>query len=102
MGNLLGGRKTCLALSQLSFRLLPFRNVAKDRFRGWFGLIHDAVDHHFDLDLPAVQPDVSSFGARWRRRPGVLMDDLNPLSDGFSIIRVHKLKHWFAKQFVRG
>src|SRR5260370_94949 len=33
MGNLLGGCKICLALSQLSFRLLSFRNVTKVFFR---------------------------------------------------------------------
>src|SRR5437879_8727534 len=98
MGNLLGGRKICLASSQLSFRLLSFRNVAKYCFRGWFRLIDNTVYHDFDIYLPASKPDVFSFGAWWRWRAGILTNGLNPLFDGFSIVRVYELKHRFAKE----
>src|SRR5260370_1517759 len=102
MGNLLGGCKICLALSQLSFRLLSFRNVTKDRFRSWFGLIHDAIDHDFDIYLSAVKPDVSSLGT-WRGwRPGILTGNLNPLLDCFSILRMYKLKYRLAQEVLPG
>src|SRR5260370_41063008 len=93
MGNLLRGCKICLALSKLSFRLLSFRNVTKDRFRSWFGLIYDAIDNDFDIYFSAVKPDVSSLGASRGRRPGCLTDNPHPLLASFPIIRMCTLNH---------